>query len=220
MTVIGFQIISLICHALHPTALFLCHANPIIECYINALTSVILCSVVSYWIITWMSEHRIFRLSSLAAYLTKITAPLTSKVSAWLSSTYHNGRYNDRRSQRRHYSRRCYTHAHTIFTKGHHRLSYRLARVLLEKSPYYPTQPSNFELTLSVPSKVHRYLHDIDSLESGTVPQHPVSRPSTIIAFATELDRGPICSVLISTLIASALTLWLQHACPHSWRIS
>ena len=25
--------------------------------------------------------------------------------------------------------------------------------------------------------------------------------------------------LLIQTLIASALTLWLQHACPHSWRI-
>jgi len=145
-----------------------------------------------------MSEHRIFRLSSLAAYLTKISAPLTSKVSAWLSSSYHNGRYNDRRSQCRHYSRRCYTHAYTIITKGHHRLSYRLARVLLEKSPYYPTQPSNFALTLSVPSRIHRYLDDIDSLESGTVPQHPVPRPSTIIAFATELDRGPIYSAFNS----------------------
>jgi len=144
VTVIGLQIISLISHVLHPTALFMCYVNPISECYFIALAFAILCSGASYWIITWMSEHRIFRLSSLAAYLTKVTAPLTNKVSAWLSSSHHNGRYNDRRSQRRHYSRRCYTHAHTIITKGHHRLSCRLTRVLLEKSPYYPTQPSNF----------------------------------------------------------------------------
>jgi len=145
-----------------------------------------------------MSEDRTFRLSSLAAYLTKITAPLTNKVPAWLSSSYHNGRYNDRRSQRRHYSRRCYTHAHTIIRKDHHRLSYRLAQVLLEISPCYPTQPSNFGLTLSVPSRTHPYLDDIGSLKSDTVSEHPAPRPSNIIALATELDRGPIYSAFDS----------------------
>ena len=134
MTVISFQIISLVCHVLHPTALFLCYANSITECYIIALASEILCSVVSYWIITWMSEYRIFRLSSLAAYLTKINAPLTSKVSAWLSSSYRNGRYNDRRSQRRHYLRRCYTHAHTTIIGcriGYHRFYSRNHHTIL-----------------------------------------------------------------------------------------
>ena len=58
--VIGLRIISLICHVLHPTALFLLYANPITECYFIALASAILYSVGSYWIITWMSEHSIF----------------------------------------------------------------------------------------------------------------------------------------------------------------
>jgi len=107
-------------------------------------------------------------------------------------------------------------------TKGHHPLSYRLARVLLEKSPYYPTQPSNFGLTLSVPSGIHPYLDDIDSLKSDTVPEHPVSRPPNIIAFTTELDRGPVYSafdsdsyrISIDSMASACMSAFLEDFAP------
>ena len=94
------------------------------------------------------------------------------------------------------------------------------------KSPYFPTQPSNFGLTLSVPSKFYRYLDDIDSLASGTVPQHPVPRPSTIIAFATELDRGPIYSAFdsdsyrigIDSMASACMSPFLEDFVPATLR--
>ena len=176
----------------------MCYANPFTECYFIALASAILCSVASYWIITWMSEHNIFPLSYLAKSLNEITVPSISRTLPWLSKSHRNGRHNDRRSQRRHYTRRCYTHAHKIITKGHHRLPRRLARVLLENSPFHSAQPSNSESILSVPSKLYRYMNDIVCLASGTVPQHLVPRPSIITALASELDRGPIYSAFDS----------------------
>ncbi len=156
MTGFGLRIISLISHVLHPTALFMCYVNPITECYFIALASAILCSVASYWTITWMSDHNIFPLSFLAKSLNEITAPSISRTLTWLSKGHQNGRYNDRRLQRRHYTRRCYTHARKIITKGHHRLPRRLARVLLEKSPFHSAQPSKSKSILSVPSKFYR----------------------------------------------------------------
>ena len=143
MTGFGLRIIILISHVLNPTTLFMYNANPITECYFIALASAILCSVASYWIITWMSDHNIFPLTFLAKSLNEITA-------SSISRTLTKGRYYDRRSQRRHYTRRCYNHAHKFITKGHHRLPRRLARVLLEKSPFHSARPSNSKSILSV----------------------------------------------------------------------
>ena len=173
-----------------------------------------------------MSDHNIFSLSFLAKFLNEITAPSISRTLTWLSKSHRNGRYNDRRSQRRHYTRRCYTHAHKIITKGHHRLPRRLARVLLEKSPFHSAQPSNSKSILSVPSKFYRFMDDIVSLASGTVPQHPVPRPSTINAFASELDRGPIYSAFdsdsyrigIDSMASACMSPFLEDFVPETLR--
>ena len=173
-----------------------------------------------------MSDHNIFPLSFLAKFLNEITAPSISRTLTWLSKSHRNGRYNDRRSQRRHYTRRCYTHAHKIITKGHHRLPRRLARVLLEKSPFHSAQPSNSKSILSVPSKFYRFMDDIVSLASGTVPQHPVPRPSTINAFASELDRGPIYSAFdsdsyrigIDSMASACMSPFLEDFVPETLR--
>ena len=74
--------------------------------------------------------------------------------------------------------------------------------------------------------RIRNYMTNIVSLVSDTVPQHPVPRPSTVNAFASELIRGLIYSAFdsdsyrigIDSMASACMSPFLEDFVPETLR--